>query len=65
MLTAIAPALLKNIANPFGNTIRKMVEKTEVITVEVLQISTENRISLKLKAVEIPQNAVTKTTQNK
>ncbi len=55
--TAIAPTLLKNMANPFGKTMRQMVEKTDVMTANVFQTLSSKNKSLKLRAVEIPHIA--------
>ena len=58
--TAIAPILLKNIANPFGNSIRQRVEDMAVIMARLCQIEFEINRPLKLIAVKIPQTAVNK-----
>ena len=59
-LTPMAPILLKNMANPFGKIMRHIVESTAVIVASVCQASVLKRISLKLKAVRIPDTPVIK-----
>ena len=53
-LTAMAPTLLKNMANPFGNRTKHKVDVTAVIMARNCQLS-DHKTPLKPSAVNIPK----------